>query len=376
MIHMHNANEDEQHASKRRGVTIPSKKSKVQHRRVHVQEANMPNPELSIIRLLQHRIAPGGFLNLVERLDHEQWSAIREIGFGGMLAVRTRLIPKRLARWLLENYDPWETSLKLPNGKVLIYEEDVHATLGLPMGPLDVREGKTLENDIEYAIFLEQWRQRWNIERGRPPVGSKEYAIIERGGHGVEFVLDFIIYAISTYITGNANGTCHFCVLNNLRIVNEILQYNWCAYVIKCLNDAIIEWKVDKTKFFTSPLLFLMVSTFYHLIVLMCTQRLNKLVQMEIMNHNICDFLFFQLFYLDRVEFKAEKVERGFPTAINWPTYKVKKREGDEQLTGEYGRGRIIERLDYKNIKCLAHVDLQQNLKELNGEHNKDYLLS
>ena len=53
-----------------------------------------------------------------------------------------------------------------------------------------------------------------------------------------------------------------------------------------------------------------------------------------------------------------------------------KKRERDEQLTGEYGRGRIIERLDYKNLKCLAHVDLQQNLKELNGEHNNGYLLS
>ncbi|KAJ8422519.1 hypothetical protein Cgig2_028276 [Carnegiea gigantea] len=71
------------------------------------------------------------------------------------------------------------------------------------------------------------------------------------------------------------------------------------------------------------------------------------------------------LFYLDRVEFKADKVERWFPILINWPTKKVKKRDRDEQLPGEDGRGRIIERLDYQNVKCLAEVDLQQYLKEL-----------
>lgn len=109
---------------------------------------------------------------------------------------------------------------------MLIYEEDVHATLGLPVGPLKVREAKTSDNDTEYATFIEHWKQTWNVERGGPPVGSMEHAIIERGGHGAEFIIDFIIYAISTCIITNANGTCHFCVLNSLRIVNDIRKYN------------------------------------------------------------------------------------------------------------------------------------------------------
>ena len=54
--------------------------------------------------------------------------------------MRTRLILKRLARWLLEGYDPWNTWPTMPNGKVLIYEEDVHTTLGVPMGPVEVSE--------------------------------------------------------------------------------------------------------------------------------------------------------------------------------------------------------------------------------------------
>ncbi|KAJ8429967.1 hypothetical protein Cgig2_032092 [Carnegiea gigantea] len=135
------------------------------------------------------------------------------------------------------------------------------------MGPLEVREGKNSENDLKYAIFLEQWRQRWNIERGGPPVGSMDYAITKHGGHGPVFIIDFIIYVISTCIIRNANGTCHFRVLNNLRNMNEIHNYNWCAYVIQCLNDAVIEWRGDKSKFFTGSLLFLMIRTFYHLII-------------------------------------------------------------------------------------------------------------
>ena len=59
-------------------------------------------------------MVPGGFLNLVERLDYEQWSAVMDTGFRGILAVRTRLVPKRLARWLREKYDLWDTSLNPP----------------------------------------------------------------------------------------------------------------------------------------------------------------------------------------------------------------------------------------------------------------------
>ena len=75
-------------------------------------------------------------------------------------------------------------------------------------------------------------------------------------------------------------------------------------------------------------------------------------------NNNVYNFLCFQLFYLDRVEFRAEKVERWFPTALNRTTKRVKKRERDEQLPGEYGRGRIIQRIGYRTLTCLAKDDL------------------
>ncbi|KAJ8451409.1 hypothetical protein Cgig2_017800 [Carnegiea gigantea] len=141
-------------------------------------------------------------------LEYEQWSAIINAGFGGILSVRTKLIPKSLARWLLEKYDPWDNSLNLANGKLLIDEEDVYATLGLPMGE-------------------------------------------------------------------------------------------------------------------------------------------------------------FELFYIDRVQFRGRNVERSFPVAINWDTDKVRNRDKDEQLSGGYRKERIIERIDYQTIMRLTEVDLDINMEEM-----------
>jgi len=54
------------------------------------------------------------------------------------------------------------------------------------------------------------------------------------------------------------------------------------------------------------------------------------------------------------------------PTTINWTIEMVRIRDRDENLPGEYRRGKIIERIDYHNIKATTQVDLH---KFLNQEH-------
>ena len=49
-----------------------------------------------------------------------------------------------------------------------------------------------------------------------------------------------------------------------------------------------------------------------------------------------------QLFYLDRVQFWVTKIEKWFPTAINWSTQMVSTRKKVEKLLREYERGKII----------------------------------
>ncbi|KAJ8428599.1 hypothetical protein Cgig2_025259 [Carnegiea gigantea] len=122
-------------------------------------------------------------------------------------------IPKDLATWLIENFDPASNTSKLSDNRILEKtEEDVHATLALLMGLLGFQVALTCEPKNEYTKLLEQWRTRWNRGRtGTPKVG-----------------------------------------------VNQIPNYNWCAYLLQCLNDTIVECKQNHTRYFRRPLLFLM----------------------------------------------------------------------------------------------------------------------
>ena len=84
---------------------------------------------------------------MIERLSCEQYLAVYVIGFGGFWAIRTNAIPKSLGMWLLKNYDFCGIFLNLSNHGILEFtKEDVHATLGLPMGPRKVVEGKACDS--------------------------------------------------------------------------------------------------------------------------------------------------------------------------------------------------------------------------------------
>ncbi|KAJ8425242.1 hypothetical protein Cgig2_014422 [Carnegiea gigantea] len=102
-----------------------------------------------------HRMSISGISHLIERLSYEQYLAVNEIGFGGFWAIRTNVIPKSLGMWLLENYDYCASFLNLSNHRILEFiKEDVHAILGLAMGPKKLVEGKTYDSCEKYNALL------------------------------------------------------------------------------------------------------------------------------------------------------------------------------------------------------------------------------
>ncbi|KAJ8426892.1 hypothetical protein Cgig2_005271 [Carnegiea gigantea] len=198
-----------------------------------------------------------------------------ETGFGGFLSIRTSTIPKDFPTWLLQNFDLASNTLKLSDNRILeITEEDVHATLASPMA-------STCEPKNEYTKLLEQWRTRWNLGIIRTPkVGKMVEQILHRGDHGEEFKRDYRLHIISTCIIGSMNGNCFFIILKSLVDVNQIANYDWCAFLLKCLNDT----------------------------------------------------------------FRGKRCkDRWFPTAIHWTTDAVEQRNKDgKEFPGEYGRGKKL----------------------------------
>ncbi|KAJ8420950.1 LOW QUALITY PROTEIN: hypothetical protein Cgig2_017689 [Carnegiea gigantea] len=155
----------------------------------------------------------------IERLSYEQYLAVNEIGFG---AIRTTVIPKSFGMWLLENYDYCGSFLNLSNHRILEFiKEDVHATLGLPMGPKNVVEGKTCDSYEKYNALLVSWWRRWGISFGAPKIRKMRDEILDQGDHGDKFKKDFIIYVVSTCIKGNQNGDAYFKILN--KAINKLI---------------------------------------------------------------------------------------------------------------------------------------------------------
>ena len=143
--------------------------------------------------ILKHRMACNNLFFLIKRLDYPQWIAAMETGFGGILSVRTSTIPKNLATWLIENFDPASNTLKFSDNRMLeITKEDVYATLALLMGLLEVEVASMCKLESEYTKLLKQWRTRWNHGRtSTMKVGKIVEQILEREDHGEEFKRDF-----------------------------------------------------------------------------------------------------------------------------------------------------------------------------------------
>ena len=56
------------------------------------------------------------------------------------------------------------------------------------------------------------------------------------------------------------NDDWFFIILKSLMDVNKIANYNYCAYLLRFLNDIVVEWTQNHMRYFRGPLLFLMVS--------------------------------------------------------------------------------------------------------------------
>lgn len=80
------------------------------------------------------RMSPLGLYDLIRCLNEIQRLAVKELGFGGLLFLETSILPVFLSWWLVSNYDPYSHTLKLKRGWLDITAEDVHLTLGFPLG--------------------------------------------------------------------------------------------------------------------------------------------------------------------------------------------------------------------------------------------------
>ena len=95
--------------------------------------AQAKRPQLRIKRTTRF------FLRILKSMNERQKTAVRQLGFGGLLDFDMASVPGTLAYWLLEHFDHLRCSLMLPNDVQLVVDtKDVELVFGFPNGGLKI----------------------------------------------------------------------------------------------------------------------------------------------------------------------------------------------------------------------------------------------
>ncbi|XP_031094307.1 uncharacterized protein LOC115998789 [Ipomoea triloba] len=262
------------------------------------------------------RMSPKIVAEFVQELTAEQKRAVEEIGFGGILHLQLTKSEGPLMKYLIRQFDVYRSAIQLEGGELLLIEEDdVQRTLGIPQGSNVVEEATRFEHLSEdgdsaaYANLVASWRERWGIDGKSPITTSMPGQILKRGDHGDMFKRDFVLFIVSAMLCGHQDRCCNFRILKSLINLDQIKTYNWCAYTHKSMVDSIQSFQKNDKQFFTGPVAFIL------------------------------------LVYFDRVQFKGMRVNRTYPTIVGWSAELARKRVREENKAGSFGRGTVLPRI-------------------------------
>jgi len=121
-----------------------------------------------------------------------------------------------------------------------VTEHDVHLTLGLLTGPLEVVE---LENEItatvEFRSLLNSWKRQWPKDDNIPKCGELIEMIQGQVDGCEDFRRNFIMFVVSTCLCGNQSGEANYMILNALVDLSQMTQLNWAQYTLRSLLSSV-----------------------------------------------------------------------------------------------------------------------------------------
>nr|GMD38006.1 uncharacterized protein LOC109155335 [Ipomoea batatas] len=232
------------------------------------------------------------------------------MGMGNLLDLNITNIPRRLGLWLVENFDPRSCTLQLQNGQSIhITAADVAATLGLPMGQIEI----TRRAARAVPEILREWRAIFEKTTTCITPGAMITRMLETDAGDPWFKRHFALLVITVLIDPMVNGYVNQNYIDHLQDVANIPNLNWCQMVINSLVTSKISWERSADKIFGGPILFLTV------------------------------------FYADRVVLYRRTVPRSYPAFRSWTFKLLSMREQAEIKSGGFGFGHIDSALELGN---------------------------
>lgn len=207
----------------------------------------------NITEAFKLRNSPANLTTMISGLSEEQKEWIRKTGFGPLLDFTLDKIPNRLAYDVLKSFDQVTQSLKLPNGTLQLTEKDVYETLGLPVGTRSFSYATT-------AARKNLWTSQFP-ESNPYNVRPQQVIDIMKGMTAADemFKLNFMVMLSNMLLERNISSYLLRDILHYEIDLEECFQYNWGEMLINSLVKTINNWEVNRSLFFTGPIIFLTV---------------------------------------------------------------------------------------------------------------------
>ncbi|KAG6427476.1 hypothetical protein SASPL_111721 [Salvia splendens] len=197
----------------------------------------------------------GFFQRILKSLNERQKTAVRQLGFGGLLYYNVASVLGTLAYWLLEHFDHLRCSLMHPNGvEVVVDTKDVELIFGFPNGWITI-DRCDRNTGIKYmeTIPLDE-EADMNVMQTK----VLETKMLQETGGGL-FKKIFLLLLETALIETSPCGYVRPRIVDILGDLQKVKKHNWCRYLLDNLLRTRELWKNNKSKVFSGPVVFLVV---------------------------------------------------------------------------------------------------------------------
>ncbi|GJU75747.1 ulp1 protease family, C-terminal catalytic domain-containing protein [Tanacetum coccineum] len=199
-------------------------------------------------------MSPSHLKNVLDSLTTQQVSVLEELGLGEYHNnFNFTSTPGKLGLWIVNNYDHEEHTIKMVDGrKIKVTRELIHEILGVPMGEIKVNALLNITSEDETTT---DWRRSTEFTEERINISKLDNHVCSLTETGWNFKVGFLVIFFSILAQGNKDGTVNQRFIPALQYIDQFKNYDWCKYILDCIQEEIMEFKPKNN--FSGPLVLL-----------------------------------------------------------------------------------------------------------------------